>query len=122
MQLTLDGGVAPVESPDGQHIYYTKDRSYPTSIWKVSVNGAKEQQIVEQSGQWRHFYPAENGIYFGLFQEIRFLSFATGKTKTVANLEGSMNLGITVSPDRRYLLYGQIDHGGTDLFLVDNFE
>ncbi len=121
-QLTQNGGLAPWESPDGQYIYYAKDRSYPTSIWKVSVNGEKEQQVVKQFKGWRKFWPVENGIYFVLFREIKFFNFDTGKTKTVAKLERNEDYGITVSPDRSYLLYGLKDRSGSDLFLLENFK
>jgi len=121
-QMTKNGGLAPLESSDGQYIYYSKDRSYPTSLWKVAVNGEKEQQVVEQFKGWRKFWPVENGIYFVLFRDIKFLNFETGKVKTVTQLERNEDYGITVSPDRRYLLYGLRDRSGTDLFLVENFK
>ncbi len=121
-QLTQNGGLAPLESPDGQTIYYAKDRSYPTSIWEVTVNGEKEQQVVEQFKGWRKFFPVENGIYFVLYRDIKFFNFDTGKTKAVAKLERNEDYGITVSPDRRYLLYGLRDRSGSDLFLLENFK
>lgn len=121
-QLTRKGGLAALESPDGQYLYYPKDRSYPTSIWKVSVNGENEHQVVKQFNGWRSFFPVENSIYFVLFRDILFFNFDTGKTTTITKLERSVDYGITVSPDRRFLLYGQIDRKGSDLFLVENFK
>jgi Tol biopolymer transport system component len=121
-QLTQNGGLAPWESADGQTIYYAKDRSYPASIWKISVNGEKEQQVVEQFKGWRKFWPVENGIYFVMSRDINFLNFDTGKTKTVVKLPRNENYGITVSPDRRFLLYGLQDRSGVDLFLLENFK
>jgi len=121
-RLTQNGGFAPLESPNGKYIYYAKDRSYLTSIWKVSVNGEKEQLVVEKFKGWRKFFPVENGIYFVFSKNINFLNFDTGKTKTVAKLERAEDWGITISPDRRYLLYGMIDRKGSDLFLVENFK
>ena len=121
-QLTQNGGFAPWESPDGQYIYYAKDRSYRTSLWKVSINGGMEQQVVEQFKGWRKFFPVENGIYFVLSRDIKFFNFDTGKTKTVAKLPRREDYGITVSPDRSYLLYGLRDRRGSDLFLLENFK
>ncbi len=120
-QLTQEGGLAPVESPDGKYIYYAKDRSYLTSIWKISVNGEKEQQVVEKFKGWRKFFPVENGIYFVLYSDIKFFNFDTGKTKTIAKLPRTEDWGITVSPDRNWLLYGMRDRKGSDLFLVEDF-
>jgi hypothetical protein len=38
VQVTRKGGFAPLESPDGKFLYYTKALS-ATSVWKVPVGG-----------------------------------------------------------------------------------
>jgi hypothetical protein len=73
------------------------------------------------------------GIYFMAGRELRRFSFETGASKTILTLplrapgiesasrgrEGG--LGLTVSPDEQWLLYTQMDQGGSDLMLVENF-
>jgi hypothetical protein len=75
---------------------------------------------------WRAFSPVKEGVYFipgpgaDLKFSIQFLSFATGKVKTVAPI-GPPWEGLSVSPDGRSLLFTQFDEGGSDLMLVENF-
>jgi hypothetical protein len=52
---------------------------------------------------------------------IQFYHFASGKTQLIAKLEKPVHVGLTVSPDRRWLLYAQHDEVGSDLMLVENF-
>jgi len=52
---------------------------------------------------------------------IRFYELATGKISTVAELRKQYILGFSVSADRRWALYTQIDQAGSDLMLVENF-
>ena len=48
--------------------------------------------------------------------------FATAGEKTIAVLPDWPALGLTVSPNERFLLYSQFDQGGSDLMLVDKFQ
>ena len=76
---------------------------------------------------WRAFSLVNDRIYFipepGADGEhsIQFLSFATGKVKTVAPISESPEEGLAVSPDGRSLLFSQFDESGSDLMLVENF-
>jgi hypothetical protein len=54
---------------------------------------------------------------------MEFFDFATRKVRQVGKL-GKVpigTIGITVSPDRRQILYVQIDNDGQDIMLVENF-
>jgi eukaryotic-like serine/threonine-protein kinase len=129
VQVTRQGGFVPLESPDGQFIYYVK--TFPTSgIWRIPVNGGDELQVTDlfKSEFKTDWGVVENGIYFinsdakpGV--AIEFFDFATDRVRRIANLgklpHHSHNL--TVSPDRREILYSQLDNAGTDIMLVENF-
>jgi hypothetical protein len=52
---------------------------------------------------------------------LQFFDLATRMTKDLATLGDPTQIGLTVSPDARYVLYTQIDQIGSDLMLVDNF-
>jgi hypothetical protein len=54
--------------------------------------------------------------------ELRFLSFATGEHKTLNRFEGRYRFGLSVSPDRKTILYsGSKPSAGDDLMLIRNF-
>jgi Tol biopolymer transport system component len=122
VQVTRNGGEMALESMDGKSVYYQKEHS----LWKMSVSGGEESQIL-QSVSWRAFFPVKEGIYFipnsGSAQKssIQFLSFTTGKVKTVTPISGSPDEGISVSPDGKFILFSQSDGTGSDLMLVENF-
>jgi len=53
--------------------------------------------------------------------EIRFHKFAGGQTRVVGEIEGTLNLGFAVSPDRKTFLFTKSSDGGHDLMLIENF-
>jgi hypothetical protein len=67
------------------------------------------------------------GVYFIARRDpksgysIQFLNTTTGKIQRIASLEKPPGAGLTVSPDRRWILYAQLDQAGSDLMLVENF-
>ena len=126
VRVARNGGGMAFESPDGKSIYYTKgEMSGP--LWKMPVSGGEESPVLP-SVFYRAFSLVNDGIYFIAEPDadgkssIQFLSFATGKVKTVAPISGSPTEGLSVSPDGRFLLFSQFDEGGSDLMLVENFQ
>src|SRR5437667_11254880 len=54
---------------------------------------------------------------------IHFVSFSTGKSRPVVVSDRPLGkLSLSVSPDRRFIIYGQADQSGTDLMLIENFD
>ena len=121
----MEAGTA-FESLDGKSIYYTKGEHCQAALWKMPVSGGEESQVLP-SVVWRAFSLVNDGIYFipepgaDGKSSIQFLSFATGKVKTVAPISGPPYEGLSVSPDGRSLLFSQVDEVGSDLMLVENF-
>jgi hypothetical protein len=92
----------------------------------MPLSGGEESQVLP-SVDSRNFSLINEGIYFipgpgadGKYS-IQFLSFATGKVKTVAPIPGQLEIGLSVSPDGRSLLFSEFDEQGSDLMLVENF-
>jgi Tol biopolymer transport system component len=119
-QVTRDGGHTAFESADGKTIYYTKDDAVVSSLRKAPADGGEEIEVAP-SVNFGQFAVAASGAYFVSWPRLQYLDFSTGKTKTILTLQKQTELGVSVSPDGRWLLYSQIDQGGSDLMLVDNF-
>jgi len=74
-----------------------------------------------------NFTVVQRGIYFipeqpaGASSSIQFLDFAKGTVRTIMRIEKPLGLGLSVSPDERYILYTQNEQAGSDLMLVENF-
>jgi Tol biopolymer transport system component len=125
-QVTRNGGSGPAVSPDGKYLYYVKEGS-PGSLWRMPPEGGPETQVAAQLYRYSYAVTAQ-GVYFLSSRgreaqaSIQFLSFASGQTSTLVQLDKPVDLGLTVSPDGRYLLYPQVDYAGSDLMLVENFQ
>jgi hypothetical protein len=93
------------------------------------VGGGEERQVLPSVGD-RRFAVRSDGIYFIAWPgysgvaSLQFLRFVTGKTKTIAEIEGPFlyyDFGLTVSPDGRSVLYTHPDRPNSSLLLVENF-
>ncbi|MBV9081440.1 MAG: hypothetical protein JOZ62_02090, partial [Acidobacteriaceae bacterium] len=126
-QITRNGGWVPLESPDGQYLFYSKPG--PSGVWRIGLSGGQEEKVVPDIADVYHsaFAVTKKGIYFiqpgdsGIEQKLRFLNLATGRTTNLAIIRKPIGAGLAVSPDERLLLYTQKDREGSDLMLVENF-
>ena len=130
-QVTRGGGHAPFASPDDRFVYYTKGPGVDV-VWRISVEGGEETQVLEAAVEWSHWVVAERGIYYitrpqadAPLYELEFFDFATSRTSRLATIEGTnrafLVTGLAVSPDERWLLFTQRDTLAADLMLVENF-
>jgi Tol biopolymer transport system component len=129
-QVTKLGGFAAFESMDGAYLYYAKGRS-ADGLWRKRLpDGAEEAHIPElKTGFWGYWAIAEKGLYFvdwpgaGKPAGIFWQPFA-GKRTQVGSIEGTpavADSGLALSPDRRYLLYSQVDTAGSDLLMLEHY-
>jgi serine/threonine protein kinase/WD40 repeat protein len=141
VQVTQQGGTYAKESLDGQYLYYarTAGTALP-SLWRVPVSGGEEVPILRQIASYPNFAVARDGIYFEAptpgtplahnptftpfikpAVTIDFLSFVTGRVKSVIATTNYSGDGLDISPDGRTMLFGQIDSFTEDLMLIENF-
>jgi len=125
--VTDKGGWGPVESPDGKSIYSTRASTDGPTLLRVPAEGGAAQQVLDSSIDGISYAVVGDGIYFIARRDpksgdsIQFLNTATGKIQRIASIEKPVGFGLTVSPDRRWILYTQADQAGSDLMLVENF-
>jgi Tol biopolymer transport system component len=128
VQVTRHGGFAALESPDGKFLYYAKGRTVP-GLWRIPTDGGEESEIISslEAGYWGYWAVVESGIYYLVTTAkpgIDFFSFATHRTTRVFDLENrpaGFAAGLAVSPDKKTILYTQLDALNSDIILVENF-
>ena len=130
VQVTHEGGAIPFESLDGKKIYYQKKLA-DSDVWQVPVAGGEETRVLGPAGQLQ-FAVVADGIYFiepgppgyaGWIKgnSLKFFSFAKGTAEKVFDIKYLPQVGLSLSPDGRYVLFSQVDPFGVDLMLVENF-
>jgi len=73
------------------------------------------------------FFVTANGVYYlsrvadQRGAEIRFVAHTGGESKVVGSIPRNPSVGLSLSPDGRYLLYSQYDQSSAELMLVENF-
>jgi hypothetical protein len=90
----------------------------------MPAGGGEETRVLESINWPSDFEVTEDGIYFipgGAGSTIQFLRLSTGKIEPVATIGKAMAVGVTLSPDRRTLLFAVREQGDSDLMLVENF-
>jgi Tol biopolymer transport system component/DNA-binding winged helix-turn-helix (wHTH) protein len=126
IQVTKRGGWSPLESVDGQYLYYAKLSQF--ALWRMPLAGGEESEVLPAVDGFGTAYAlAKEGIYFirrtvqGTGHELAFFRFATSQITPVVAIVRPIDLGLALSPDEHLLLYSQTDQAGSDLMLVENF-
>jgi Tol biopolymer transport system component len=132
VQVTRNGGHAAFESYDSKSLYYTKSDN-ETKLWKCALDGngscaldgSGETPVLDAISH-RAFVVTTDRIYYirpepGGGGTLRVLHLATGERTQIAVVSNTLRLGLSVSPDNRYLIYTQLDREGSDLMLVPDF-
>ena len=133
VQVTHGGGVYPAESPDRRTLFYVKGLEQP-ELWEINAESGAETPAFAAIIYENNWAVVRRGIYFINWQPKRvnpapfalgFFDFSTRQTTQITTITGprgpSQILGLTVSPDERWLLYTQRDQLDYDLMLVENF-
>jgi Tol biopolymer transport system component/DNA-binding winged helix-turn-helix (wHTH) protein len=127
LQLTKHGGISPVESFDGRYLYYSKYEQ--TGVWRMPRQGGGEESKVLSDmdpGGWPNWALSPAGIYFLKFgkfphAELAFFDFADSKTHLLWPLEKNPGWGLSLSADRKSIVYVQDQFSESNLMLVRNF-
>jgi Tol biopolymer transport system component len=124
LQITKNGGSRPSVAGDGKLIYYAR----ADAIWRVPADGGEETLVLGgiPEANAGHWVEANGGLYLRRRTDtpamLEFLSFKTGRISPIMRVEKPWDASaLAVSPDRRSLLFDQIDQSGSDLMLVENF-
>jgi hypothetical protein len=126
-QLTAHGGTKPVEAVDRRTIYFHSWPA-PDAILSMPAGGGQPVKVVGPTHPFPlGFAVTVEGIYYpapphsGSVRYIRFFDFLTGGATPVTVVNRPFRLGMTVSPDGKYIAFDQLDDSGSDLMLIDQF-
>jgi len=120
------------ESPDGRDLYFASANG---GIWHRPAAGGKETRVIRDfewslSGYWT---VVNDGIYYvareslpdhSLLNRLKFFDFVHGRTVNLGTLTGAIDDwvgGLTVSPDRKTVLYSQRTYQSSEVMLVEDF-
>lgn len=123
VQVTRRGGFASSDSADGQWLYYTRSEAPDAGLYRMSLASGEETQVVA-SVVFHNYEVVRDGVYFvaraGRELSLRFLSYSDSTPRTIAPLpEGYV--GLSVSPDREWVLYTAANPLGRNLSLIESF-
>jgi Tol biopolymer transport system component len=128
-QVTPDGGYVAFESYDGRDLIYLKPRGADIAsgpVFQMSLATREEREILDRI-IGRALLPARQGIFYiapGGSRDsarLRLYDPATRVSKLLWNIDASVNLGLSASPDGRTILFSVQNPATADLMLIDNF-
>ena len=123
VQLTKNGGMAPIESGDG-FVYYSKSL-FSTDIARVPTGGGEETLVMKDFGHDWALALAPAGIYFisetkEKKWQLMFYEFSTKKRFAMMTFQKAA-INPAVTPDGHSLAYVQIDQADSTIMLVSHF-
>ena len=126
MQIAKPGATFPLESPDGQYVYFARG-----TLWRARTDGSMEEQVAGMPEFDFHefeWFPFGSGIYFlthpGGKTVINLFDIQTRQVRPIFTLEKSTPNwigGMPVSKDGKFMLYPQVDQASSDLMMVENW-
>jgi serine/threonine protein kinase len=126
VRVSEGAGEWAIESPDGAYVYYVQaaNTMSPGTLWRVPAKGGAAVKVLEGvSGSM--FDVLDSGIYYiertAGESRLQYFDLATRETTTIAGNLGNVDVGLTVSPDGRTILFSRVDSSVNDLMLVESF-
>jgi len=128
VQVTKGGGFSAVESTDGRTVFFARGR-ISAGLWKVSIQGGPENEVgpFRLLGTSHNYAVRPQGIYYAFSSDpeqwfdLFLYRFATGKSESLARVEKRLGVGLSVSPDGRWVLFAADEARDGDLYMVENF-
>jgi Tol biopolymer transport system component len=125
-QITSGGGWAGSISPDGKTVFYLK-AAWSGPLFAKEISGGPEWQVLPYVNLFS-FVPVEDGIYYigqrgnDARYPLQFFQFSSNRSRLLTAIDGQVELGLAVSPDRKTILFSKSSTTGADLMMIENFQ
>ena len=125
--LTTARGYWPRESQDGQTLYFVENSGTSFTLHRASLNPTGTESPVDGMPvlSFVAWDIVPGGAYFFPRNDIltlNYFDFSTRRVRPIFKISGGgVFLGLSVSPDGRYVLYPEVDDYRSDIMLVENF-
>jgi len=132
-QVTSRGGYIARESADGKMLFYTKGSFVGTTpvpsgpLFARQLSGSEELEVLPYVYQGQ-FLPVADGIYYVGGRSdaghcLEFFQFSSGANRLLLKIETNAVLdgSVSVSPDRKTILFSKSVSAGADLMMIENF-
>ena len=128
-QVTTQGGLASFEALDGESLYFT--RNGEPGIWEYDFASGQEEQLTCNLHQnnYLSWAPAANAIYYIMGagnNKSNLMRYDLEKGESIALMEinrtsnqADDGLGLAISPDEQWVVYGRVDEQSSDIMLID---
>ncbi|HUI53986.1 MAG TPA: hypothetical protein VLY04_03380, partial [Bryobacteraceae bacterium] len=130
-QVTTRGGYIACESADGKTLFYTKGFFVGTTsvasgpLFARRLSGSEEREVLPYVHHG-DYLPVADGIYYigrgeaGYFP-LEFFQFSSAASRLLTKIEAHAVGAVTVSPDRKTILFSKATSAGADLMIIENF-
>ncbi len=125
--ITKHGGFESAPAPDGNTIFYTKERGV-AGLWQVPVDGGEEIPVAELGsvGYWRYWTVTQTGIYFvapasSPPYSIKFYDFTNRQLTETATTDKPpiwTYPGLSASSDGKTILYSEYAQNASSIILA----
>lgn len=126
LQITQGEGFRPLDSEDGQYVYYT--RLTDPRLRKVAASGGGETTAEDAlvPDRWANWTLDGGGVYFitserGLPSQLKFTDLKTNHTITLFTLPRPSFYGLSVIRGGQSAIYSQRDRNEHDIVLLRGF-
>jgi Tol biopolymer transport system component len=122
VQVTKHGGTSAYPGRDSEWIYYVNGG--PGFLRRIKPDGSGDAVVVDRPVTNTHYTAIHGSTYFvvssGQKNQLQRLR-PDGRATTILELPFNPGLGLSLTPDGRYVLVTKPDENGTDLMLVEGF-
>jgi Tol biopolymer transport system component/serine/threonine protein kinase len=124
-QVTHNGGFEAKESADGRWLCYSKPAG---GIWRIPAGGGDESLVLKRVTA-RYWTLAGDQIYFidmisKPLPTLNVLDIGSGRIAQLTAIDNAPDWGasgLSVSPDRRWIIWSQMDDLISRIMLLENF-